>query len=136
MPPRTIQPALDFTLRLADGCSYDVFGGRKIGIGGSAGDVGFALEAFPQLLLGLADVFADDVAAGGFIPPQISDWAAGGTGRALRGLGIRIGRMRRVGAARGRCGLTRNQAEDADRENEADQPGESWLANFDSIPHK
>lgn len=72
MPATPTEPTLDAVPRLGEGCTHDAFGGGTIGEGGGAGNVGFVLQALKQLIIGAADVPAQNVAAGGLVPRKVA----------------------------------------------------------------
>lgn len=73
-----VEPALDAVLRLRDGGAHGLFGGGTIGVSGRSGDVAFSLETLAELVVGLADVLAQNVTAGGFVLAEVAGGAIDG----------------------------------------------------------
>jgi hypothetical protein len=49
-----------------------MFGGSAVGIGRRGRNVGLAFETIAEFVIRAADVLAEDVAAGGFVPAEIA----------------------------------------------------------------
>lgn len=81
-PALAIEPTLKFIAILLKGGADGKFGGLAIGVGRCGGDVTFAIEALPELVVGAAHMFAKGVTAGIFVLREI---AAGSGGRRRRG---------------------------------------------------
>ncbi len=75
MAARAAEPGLDAVLRFGDGAANHVLGRVAIGVGGGTGDVLLTIQATTEVLFGLADVLAKDMAAGALVLAEI----AGGT---------------------------------------------------------
>src|ERR1700678_557705 len=99
---RAVQPALDTILRCCDGRAHGSFSGLPVGVGRSAGYAALSLHALAQLIVGLADVLAENMAAGGFVLSEIARWA--GCSAAFG-----LSRRRRIGGAGGRWRLAGDQ---------------------------
>jgi len=106
MAAAAVQPVLDAVLGLGDGCTHDALGRSAVGIGGRAGSVALVVEAFEELVVGLADVLAQNVAAGGFIPGKVT-WGRAAE-RSIGGAWRRRSRVRRS-SGRGLAGREAQQ---------------------------
>ncbi len=78
MTSRAAQPTIDALAILLERDAYGGFSGGAIGPGGGGADIALAAKTLAQLVVGTADVFAQGVAAGGFVLGEIArgdDWA-------------------------------------------------------------
>jgi len=100
MPAVTLEPELDAVLGLGDGCSYGALRGRAVGIGGRTRDIALTVETFQKLVIGAADMLAENVAARGFVLAEIAG-RAGGSGR--------LGARPSIGGNAATVGLACNQ---------------------------
>ncbi len=61
------EPAFDPVPRLGDRRAHRVLGGWPVGIGRGAGDMPLPLQPLAQFIVGLPDMFAEDMPAGNFV---------------------------------------------------------------------
>src|ERR1019366_2187860 len=66
------EPALDSVLRFCDRRAHGMLGGRAVGVGRRAGNVGFPFQALAQLLIGLSNMLAQNVPAGGLVLAEVA----------------------------------------------------------------
>src|SRR5258706_3244066 len=68
----TIEPVLDAVPRFGDGCTDGMLGGSAVGVGRCCRNMGLAFETIAEFVIRAADMLAQDVAAGGFVPAEIA----------------------------------------------------------------
>ena len=100
MSARAVEPALDSSLRLCNRGAHRVLSGGAVGVSRRAGDVAFLLQTLAQLLIGLPNMLAQNVSAGGLVLAEVAH-------RSIRL--AELSSRRRTRPIRGR-GLTRDQA--------------------------
>jgi hypothetical protein len=85
MSSRSVEPALDAVPGLGDGFPNGALGGGPIGIGGSPGNVSLFFQAGEKLIIGSANVLAQDVPTKGLVLTEIARGTALTLRQALRG---------------------------------------------------
>src|ERR1700693_6015554 len=72
MSTRAAEPGLDSFLRLCDCHAHGMLSSRAVGVSRRTGDVAFPLQAFTQLIIGLSNMPAKNVAAGGLVEAEVT----------------------------------------------------------------
>jgi hypothetical protein len=74
MSTRTVEPALNSILRFRDCRANRMLGGGAVSVSRCPGDAAFPFQTLAQLIVGLAYVLAQNVAASGFVLAEVTHW--------------------------------------------------------------